>query len=75
MGCGVREIGWLLACIRGGCVGALGGVRAWMALAAGLDRCCVAGRGGRVKLCTAKAFARLLEKPRFSLSPLYHYLR
>jgi len=68
VGCGSRGSGWLLDCIRGGCVGASGGVRAWMALAAGLDRCCVAGRGGRVNLCTAKAFARLLEKPRFSLS-------
>ena len=67
VGWGLCGLGWLLVCIRGGCVGALGGVRAWMALAAGLDRRCVAGRGGRVNLCTAKAFARLLEKPRLSL--------
>ena len=49
-------------------MGALGWVRVWMALAACLDRCCVAGRGGRVKHCTATPFGRLLEKPRLSLS-------
>ena len=52
----------------GGGVGSLGWVCVWMALAACLDRCCVAGRGGRVKHCTATPFGRLLEKPRLSLS-------
>ena len=60
--------GSLVGRTRGGCVGALGWVRVWMALAACLDRCCVAGRGGRVNHCTATPFGRLLGKPRLSLS-------
>ena len=66
---GLRGAGSLVGRTRGGCVGALGGVRVWMALAACLDRCCVAGRGGRVKHCTATPIGRLPEKPRLSLSP------